>query len=249
MKEIDYTKKIKKCEILGAKKFQKCVYKIEELKWKAIKKLFPNYIKFCDKRIEKIKNKRIKKAKNQDEIDAIKRNAVLQKMILRKEYNKRENMNYHINKNRPSEFLRELNWNKEIHKRNLIWNSVLLPASIVASIAGFWIAIPFSVYEVVSTFINFQCVNIQNYNIYRIKRIENKLKEKEIKQEQKQIEDYKEVYELIGKKIEEKKELVDINEIVNNISSIEQLKKMRELIINEQNKRKGIIDIKGGKRK
>lgn len=237
MNDIDYNKKIKRCEILCAKKFQKFVFKIERLKWKIVRKLIPNYLKIVDKFIEKNCEKKIRKAKKSEEIDAIKRNGVMQKMALRKEYNKKENLNYHINKNRPSQFIQELNWNKSIHQRNLKWNGILLPASIIASSLGFWQAIPFSIYQAISTFINFQCINVQNYNIFRIKKIENRLKVKEQKIEQNQIEKYKDGYELIGNKIEEKKDIVNINEIVENISSIKQLKQIKELLIEEQKKR------------
>ncbi|MDO4995950.1 MAG: hypothetical protein Q4E69_02105 [Bacilli bacterium] len=251
MEEIDYKKKIRTCEKLGAKKFQKVVFKVEDIKWKVVKKLIPNYISFGDKLIEKSRDKKIKRAKNEEEISAIKRNAALQKMALRKEYNNKENMNYHINKNKPTEFLRELNWNKNIHKRNLIWNSILLPTSIGLSIAGVWPAIPFAIYQVASTFINFQCVNVQNYNIYRIKRIEEKLKKKEEKDLEEKIEKYKDGYQVIGDKIEEKKDIVNIDEIVNSITSIDQLKQIRELLTNEQAKRNinkvDVTNKKGGK--
>lgn len=251
METIDYNKKIRTCEKLGAKKFQKFVIKVEDVKWKVVKKIIPNYISFGDKLIERSRDKKIKKAKTKEDIDAFKRNATLQKMALRKEYNQKENLNYHINKSRPTEFLNELNWNKNIHKKNLIWNSILLPTGIGLSISGFWPAIPFTVYQVASTFINFQCVNVQNYNIYRIKRIEDKLKKKEAKDEQERIEKYKEGYQVIGEKIEEKKDIVNIDEIVNSITSIEQLKQIKELLQKEQEKRNtnkvDIINKKGGK--
>ena len=145
----------------------------------------------------------------------------------------------------------DLNWNKNIHKRNLIWNSILLPTSIGLSIAGVWPAIPFAIYQVGSTFINFQCVNVQNYNIYRIKRIENRLKQKEAKDLAEKMEKYKDGYQVIGDKIEEKKDIVNIDEIVNSITSIDQLKQIRELLTNEQAKRNinkvDVTNKKGGK--
>ena len=42
----DYKKKIALCEKLGATKFQKVVFKVEELKYKFIKKFLPNYTKW-----------------------------------------------------------------------------------------------------------------------------------------------------------------------------------------------------------
>lgn len=249
MESIDYKKKIQLCEKLGAKKFQKIVFGVEQIKWKVVKKIFPNYIKLGDKMIEKNKNRQIKKAKNEIEVSRVRMNAALQKMAVRKEYNRKENQNYHINTNKPSEFIRELNWNKNIHVRNLKWNCVLLPASIAASCMGIGIAIPIAVYEALSMFINFECINIQNYNIYRLKRIENRLKEKEKKTEEKKIEEFKDAYEVIGKKIEEKKDIVSVDEIVNSINSKEQLIQLKELIRREKLQRESNVEIKGGKTK
>ena len=85
MEIVDYNKKIRTCEKLGAKKFQKFVIKVEDVKWKVVKKIIPNYISFGDKLIERSRDKKIKKKKTQEERDAFKRNATLQKMALRKE--------------------------------------------------------------------------------------------------------------------------------------------------------------------
>ena len=145
MAQINYNEKIKICEKLGAKKFQKFVFQIENVKWKVVKKVFPNYIKIGDKIIEHNKKKQLHKAKNETESDNIKRNATMQKMLLRKEFNKSENMNYHINTNEPSKFIRELNWNKSIHQRGLAFNAVLFPLGIVGIITSFPLAIPFTI--------------------------------------------------------------------------------------------------------
>ena len=58
----------------------------------------------------------------------------------------------------------------------MIKNAVLIPALGVATALGFGIAIPFLLAEIFSLFINFQCVNIQNYNIYRYKQHEEQMK-------------------------------------------------------------------------
>ena len=43
MKREDYKKKIALCDKLGAAKFQKVVLKVEELKFKILKNIFPNF--------------------------------------------------------------------------------------------------------------------------------------------------------------------------------------------------------------
>ena len=248
MKQVDYNKKIKTCEILGAKKFQKVVFGIESIKWKIVKRFFPNFIERIDKYIDKMKKERIKNAESQEEIDQIVRQATFSKMNIRKEFNKNSDINYHINTKCPTEFIEMLNFNKDIHKRNLIWNSIAIPSGIVLSKIIFWIGMPIVIFETCRALINLQCINIQNYNIYRIKRIEKKLIERENKTEEKNIDELGSAYEVIGKKIDEKKDIVSLDEIVNSINSKEQLMQLKEIIRREKMQRKQIDDVKGEKR-
>ena len=154
----------------------------------------------------------------------------MQKMFLRKEYNNNKNINYHIDVNNPSKFIKELNMNKNIHKKSLILNLILLPILATLAALGCSITIPIAAYEIFSIFINFECINIQNYNIYRIKKIEEKLKSKEKKIEDNKIEKFRNAYELIGKTLEEKKDFIDVNELVKKIQSKEVLLQLKELI-------------------
>lgn len=251
MENIDYKKKIHTCELLGAKQFQKVVLTFDKYKWKLIKKMIPNYISKADKFVEKTRDRRLKKAKTPEEKEMIEKQTVLNKMELRKEYYNGGNLNYHIDKNRTTEFLDKLNRNKQIHKNGLIWNSILFPIGIGLSTISFWPGVVLASYQVLAAVKNFQCVNVQNYNIYRIKRIENRLKQKEAKDLAEKMEKYKDGYQVIGDKIEEKKDIVNIDEIVNSITSIDQLKQIRELLTQEQAKRNtnkvDIIEKKGGK--
>ena len=48
-----YNKKIKLYERLGAEKFQDLVFVVEKIKFKIIKKFFPNIEKWFDKRCDK----------------------------------------------------------------------------------------------------------------------------------------------------------------------------------------------------
>ena len=48
-----YNKKIKLYERLGAEKFQNVVFAVEKIKFKIIKKCFPNFLKFYDKQCDK----------------------------------------------------------------------------------------------------------------------------------------------------------------------------------------------------
>lgn len=231
-------KKIKLYRSLGAEKFQKVVFGVEKLKFKIIKKLFPNFIKYFDKYINWKRNKKLKKAKTEKERKEIIRKYQFSKMAMRKELNQEKNRNYHIDPNRPTEIYRYLEWNKQVHKNGIIKNSILIPIFIAGIILGFTPAIPLLVLELLSTAINFECINIQNYNMCRFKKSEKALVKKEEKQIESNIETYGEAAEVIHKSLEETEDLPTFDEIINNITDIEQLRQMRELIKKVQEERK-----------
>ena len=275
--EENYDKKIKTCEKLGAKQFQKFFFKLEEIKWNFLSER-KGYIKFGDKIITRKKNKLLKKAEKEKSkekdpeiiadidkrIDDIKSVATIQKAFLRKEKNNSENINYHLNPKRPSEFFAYLNWNKKVHEEGLKTNAVLLPSFAVGLVAANHFIDPGTtlnvcngllnaglVIEGFSTFMNLECINVQNYNIYRLKKIEDKLLKKEQKVEEQEMKKYGKAYEVIEKVIDEKEDLPSIDEIINNTNDIETLKVMLERIKQEQQVRetKSInkVKIKGGK--
>lgn len=235
MKEdkLSLKKKIKLCEKLGAKQFQSIVFKVEDIKWKVIKKLFPNYLKFVDKIIDKKANKRLKKAKTEASKENIKLIAKIEKMKSRKEYNRKENINYHIS-SCPTNFLYYLNWNKNIHERGIIKDIVLLPISALALTSGTAFAIPLAIYNISSLFINFQCINLQNYNIARINLIKNKLENQEKKKIENDIAKYGEAINLVSSTIKEKEKLPTLEDIVNSIKTKEQAEQLKQLILREK---------------
>ena len=92
-------------------------------------------------------------------------------------------------------------------------NAVFLPIFTGLSIA-FPIVTPLAAYELASTFINFQCVNIQNCNIYRFKQKEEKLKKIEETRAKTNIRKYKSIISVLLKKSDYNK---DNKEIINSI--------------------------------
>ena len=151
-----------------------------------------------------------------------------------------------------------------VHEEGLKTNAILIPlftAGIVASnslidsgsllntING--LLSTGLVIEGFSTFINLECINVQNYNIYRLKKIEKRLQEKEKKIEKEEMKKYGKAYEKIEETMDKKKDLPNIDEIINNINDKEVLRSLKERIKEEQKIRetKSInkIKIKGGK--
>lgn len=232
MEAVDYKKKIELCEKLGANKFQKVVFKVEELKYKVIKTFFPRYIEWYDKLCDRKKKKELKKAKTKEEQKKIIDHYRMQKMIMRKEFHREQNRNYHMDPNKPTEILHYLNWNKDIHMKGIIKNAIAIPALTITAAFGIWptVVLPFLALEVGSLFVNFQCVNIQNCNIYRFKQREETMKKLEERRNKRNIEQYSEAGSLVTRTMEKTEEIPSLSQIIDSIQTKEELEQFRRLV-------------------
>lgn len=232
MEAVDYKKKIELCEKLGANKFQKVVFKVEELKYKVIKTFFPRYIEWYDKLCDRKKKKELKKAKTKEEQKKIIDHYRMQKMIMRKEFHREQNRNYHMDPNKPTEILHYLNWNKDIHMKGIIKNAIAIPALAITAAFGIWptVVLPFLALEVGSLFVNFQCVNIQNCNIYRFKQREETMKKLEERRNKRNIEQYSEAGSLVTRTMEKTEEIPSLSQIIDSIQTKEELEQFRRLV-------------------
>lgn len=228
---MDYKKKISLCEKLGADKFQDVVFKVENLKFKSIKKICPNFIKYYDKYCDWQKKRRLKKVTSEEERRIISNHYRKLKLLIRKEFAREENRNYHMDPNKPTEFIHYLEWNKKIHKNGMIKNAVLIPTLTIASVCGFIPAMPLLVMELGSLFINFQCVNIQNYNIYRFKDKEEVLKKVEVSRQNHNIRKYGEAAKVISNSMDKTEDIPSIDDIINGITTKEQLEQLRNMAL------------------
>lgn len=247
MNKKELNKKLKIYKLLGAEEFQKVVFAVEKIKFKILKKLCPNFIKYFDKYCDRKKRKELKKALSDEERRAIIKKYQFSKMAMRKEMNFEQNRNYHIDQKRPTEIQQYLEWNKSIHKKGLVKNLIILPLSIIGVITGFPFSMPILVYELFSTLINFECINIQNYNICRFKKVEPILKRREEREIQESIENYGEAAKVIHKSMDNTENLPTFEEIIANIKTPEQAKQMRELLLSTKRDREN-ISTKGAKK-
>ena len=280
---IDYDKKIELCKKLGADKFQKVVFKAEELKFRFIRRFIPRYIEHMDKlydwigkkelessrkakeksqrireeakkrisrTISEEKKTKIKKRANkkllrlQSKIipeEVIKKNVQSNKILMRKEYHLSQNRNYHMDLDRPTEMLSYLEYNKRVHMNGLKRNAVFLPIFTGLSVA-FPITTPLVAYELASTFINFQCVNIQNCNIYRFKQKEEQLKKIEETRTRTNIRKYGKVSSIVSKELAKTEDrLPTMDEIIASVGNDkEALAELRQLAISTMSKRNAI---------
>lgn len=241
----EYKKRLKHYERLGAVKFQKLVFLVEDSKFKIIKTCFPNITKYVDKYLDWKQKRAIKKASTDEEVKEIKENTKLIKMAVRKEINEGKNRNYHMDPRRPAEIIKYLEWNKEIHKRSLTKDLILIPIMIAGTIFQVPGAVFILVWELLSALVNFECINIQNYNLCRAGRMKDVLERREKSNIEHNIEEFNEASEVIHKTIEQNEKLPTFNEILANVDNIEQLKQMRAMFKREQETRNAQKQIGG----
>ena len=113
------------------------------------------------------------------------------------------------------------------------------------------VAIPFIVGEALSAFINFECINIQDYNIYRFKQKKVVLEKIEERQQRKSQEEYGEAAKVITSVMNEKEKTNNPTEIPNPAEVIsrmnkEQLIQFKNMLKKEQQKREQISQAKKG---
>ena len=241
-----YKDKIELHRKLGAEKFQKVVFKFEELKYKLLKKVCPNFITYYDKFWDFKGKLAIRRAKTDTEKQNIISGIKMGKLLTRKQFNSEKNINYHMRNSRRTEICKYLEWNKEVHKQGLIKNLIVTPILVGVQIAGFPV-LPLIILEIISMGINFECINLQDYNLCRYKLLEDKLKKREEKRIESNITNYGEAAKVIHKSIEENEKIPTIEEIIDNVENKEQLEQLRALLIREQQERKN--QAIGGKKK
>ncbi len=232
----EYNKKIKRCEKLGAKKFKKVVDYIETKKFKILKKMFPNYINKINSLYDRKEKKLLKKCKTEEEKKLIKIKFNYLKMLNKREDTYEMNRNYHLFGNRFSELLTYLNYNKRIHIKGMIMDTALIPVLVAGSFIN-PLLIPMVALDLASLFINFQCVNLQNYNIYKIEKNKDKLLMREQRAVRKTQENYSDGVRAINK-IMESPELTIEDKLKSIQTQKESLIQMRELILEENKRRK-----------
>lgn len=224
-------------EKLGAKQFKKLVFKVEKIKWKIIKKLFPNYLNRMEKNIRKVRDKQIKKAKSQEEINKI--NATYKKnvMLMKKEYNTELNINYHLDINNPEETKKYLEYNKKVHKSWLKIDAVAAPILIGLLAMGHTWTIPLIAILGVEALKNFECINLQNYSIACLEEKKEKLKQLSIKTIERKRKKYGEAQDVITKVVTESDNIPNIDKVISEAKSKESLEQLRKLLLKEKENR------------
>lgn len=236
-----YRKKKKIYDKLGASKFQEVVFAVERLKYKFMRKFMPNFIDHYDKRVEKQQQIRLKKAKTEEEKRQINKIANYAKLRTHREIYREENRNYHINRADATEIYEYLEWNKRVHKRGLINNAIFgtiwtTAIFVVPSVATPYL-IALLVIEVIKTIVNFECVNLQNYNICRYKLIEDRIVQREVKRIKSEINNYGDAAKIVHEKIVTETKLPSMTEIIDSMETTNQLEQLKNVLLREKTRR------------
>lgn len=213
---------------LGAEKFQKVVFAVEKAKYKGLKTICPNFLKYYNKWNDFHRNRQLKKATTEEERKRIIIKFNEEKLLMKKEFVREQNRNYHMNENNPTEFIKYLNWNKDIHKKGLQKDAVLIPLLCTGIALGLPALTPLLIIELFSAAINWQCVNIQDYNIARYRYSEPMLKKLEERKIKIRNSKYTKGKELIGMLTKENERIPTIEEIVASIKTTEQAAQIRD---------------------
>ena len=224
-------KNMKIYEILGAKQFQKIVFIIEKIKYKIIEKVFPNILNWYNNYNEKSLKKRLEKCSDEKREKIIDEYRYLE-LSFRKEIIYKQNQNYHIDLENPTYFVNYLKFNRKVHLDGIKSNIFFIIASLLFKVFfSNTLTVLINIlliYNIISFIINFQCVNLQNYNLCRLEN--DKMKELLIKREKKikeeKIKKYGEGMKVIGKTFQETEYIPSLDEVLSNVKTNEEKKQL-----------------------
>ena len=228
-------------ELLGAKLFQKIVFKVEELKYIVLNKIFPNYEEKYEKELKNILERNLSKEEDNEKRRLLIENYKKEILLFRKENVNRKNRNYHMDMDNTSDILTYLNKNKLIHLNGLIKNVFMFLVSIPLIIfgSGFLLTTGYIMLSLnlISTIINFECVNLQNYNIKRITAAKEKLDKYNERRKNNDLKKYGDVSLTVSKELKKDIDIPSPEIIIDSIKTKEELEQMKSLLLREVNKR------------
>ena len=206
-------------ELLGARLFQKVVFKVEKIKYKILRPFAKWVIKYYDKQVDKKVYRLLKKIKDESKS---------------KEITLQQNRNYHLDLMNPNQTLAYLKMNKQIHQKGVIANlfQILLSMGIMVIFSGI-ISLGASIYLVmqgIALIINFECINLQNYNIKRLEMKMTQLEKIKNHKLKRKNDEYGKVIEILAPLLERSVELPTKEDIISEITTLEQLKQMKNMI-------------------
>ncbi len=228
-------KKEKIYEYLGAKKFKTIVMKAENIKFNIIHKWFPNIDSWYERRCNKEMERLCRKTKDEEKKKAIRFKYNQLKLAFEKENINRQNRNYHLDLENIDLSKQYLLWNRGVHVRGLVISGILTIACGIgmtvltgglAVVMGMGCAL-----EAGAMIVNFQCINLQNYNLCRLEKSRANLLKIEERRRKILVERYANIGSVVYEKMTTDVDLSKKTDIIDNVSNIEQLQELRELAL------------------
>ena len=179
--------------------------------------------------------RKLKKAESDEECQNIVNDIRNRKMMLKKELLTNKNINYHINKNNISEFRKYLIWNKNIHLNGIKKDIAIIILSIICLASPinliFNISVIALIISILSSIINFECINLQNYNLERLNNYEKRNREKIEERYIKRAKDYDLISTTIKKEFDKTNDIPNPYEILDKINNPVELEQFKQIIL------------------
>lgn len=259
-----YEEKAKLHEKLGAKKFQKVVGKVDNTKYKLLNKLGEKRVlPIIDKLIDRRYMKYFEEAETDEERRLLEEDYKRSKVLARKQIKIGKSMNYYEGVDKRTElFPFYLSRNKMAHQNALIVDGIVLGSGIllkelVSVVTPFLLPIPIIGtigvpilsaipiimigYQSFAIPKNIQCINIQEYNLSRMKAIEKKIVDRKMQNMRNDYDNNRElIYSIEKAKEQQKNDLTTkdgISSFIDGLNNLDAIRQLREAIINEMGPR------------
>lgn len=253
-----YQKKYKLHEKLGARWFQNIVGKYDQKKFwllnkvrnrkrsKLLTKLFPNRKKkekpsIIDRFVNYREKELLKKATTEEQIRIIKEETIRNKNIIKKQIKEGKSVNYYEGVDRRVELFPDyLKLNKKHHQNALKKDMVVIGICIGVGLLGMpvlpWIVGSYQALDVIK---DLQCINLQEYNLARIKTIEKKLVARNMQKMQQIYNENQEAIESLQKAKQQGKDIYTVEGLLDSLDSVEALQQLRKSFLKTKEEKNG----------
>ena len=253
-----YQKKYKLHEKLGARWFQNIVGKYDQKKFwllnkvrnrkrsKLLTKLFPNRKKkekpsIIDRFVNYREKELLKKATTEEQIRIIKEETIRNKNIIKKQIKEGKSVNYYEGVDRRVELFPDyLKLNKKHHQNALKKDMVVIGICIGVGLLGMpvlpWIVGSYQALDVIK---DLQCINLQEYNLARIKTIEKKLVARNMQKMQQIYNENQEAIESLQKAKQQGQNIYTVEGLLDSLDSVEALQQLRKSFLETKEEKNG----------
>ena len=207
---------------------------LEKIKFKVMKKICPNFITYYEKWCDFNTKRMVGKAKNSEEAELIEIVNKMSKLKTKKEWNKEENRNYHIDNKYPTQIINYLNWNKAIHQKSLKKDLVAISLLSLGTYCSLPLMLPLLIVSCTGAIIDLECINLQEHSIAEYEICKPMLIKKEEKASLKRKNEYIEAKKVVGEATLNNRKILTVEEVVNSIKTKEQAEEIKKWAMSMQ---------------